>query len=71
MRSVTSPFSVNLKALARRFLSTCCRRLLSVCMALDSAGSVSTLKPRPRDSATWRKLRSTYSARSAKARSPT
>ena len=71
MRRVTEPDSVNLKALASRFFSTCCRRLASVCMPRGRPGSTSIVKSTPRWSATWRKLRSTYSVRSAKLRSPT
>ena len=40
--SETEPRSVNLKALERRFLSTCCSRLVSVWSAGGSAGSTST-----------------------------
>ncbi len=71
MRSVAEPFSVNLKALARRFFRTCCRRLVSVWMVLGRAGSVSMWKSRWRDSATCLNVRATSSVRSAKVRSPT
>ncbi len=71
MRRVTEPASVNLKALASRFLSTCCSRLASVCMPRGRPGSTSMVNCRFRDSATWRKLRSTYSVMSWKLTSPT
>ena len=59
MSSATVPFSVNLKALDRRFLRTCCRRLASVCIAAGRPLCSSRMKLRPLFSATWRKVRST------------
>ena len=60
-RSCTPPCSVNLKAFESRFFSTCCRRFESVLMLRSSLGSICTLKPRLRFSASWRNGRMTMS----------
>ncbi len=57
MVSRTEPCSVNLSALESRFLSTCCRRLASVCMISDPSELPSSIvKSRPLPSATCRKV---------------
>ena len=55
---LTLPSSVNLKALDRRFFSTCCRRCGSVRMCRGVPGATSTEKASPFWSATGRKARS-------------
>ncbi len=69
-RSVTAPFSVNLKALDRRFRTTCCRRLSSVHIEGGRSGSTSIEKLSSLSSATWLKVRSIRSRRSEKNISP-
>jgi hypothetical protein len=61
-RSTTLPWSVNLKALERRFLSTCCTRRGSVSMARGRPGSASISNSSPLAWATWRKVRSQNSS---------
>jgi hypothetical protein len=64
MVSVTLPWWVNLKALDSRFFRICCRRLMSVTIAVGSCTPVWIRKSTFLASATWRKVRSTYSCRS-------
>ena len=51
-RSVTPPFSVNLKALPSRFFKTCCSRVASVWMARGRVGVSVTSKVRSLSEAT-------------------
>ena len=59
MVSDTWPWLVNLNAFDSRFLSTCCRRVVSVITAVGRLSASSTEKPRCLASAMWRKVRST------------
>ena len=59
MRTPTTPRSVNLKAFDKRFLMTCCRRLMSVYITGGRLLSSANAKRSLRDSATWVKVRST------------
>jgi hypothetical protein len=59
--SVTWPWCVNLKAFDSRFFRICCRRLTSVTIDVGSCRPVWIMKSTALASATWRKVRSTYS----------
>src|ERR1700757_1414703 len=61
--SRTPPWAVNLNALDRRFLSTCCSRLISVVMLRPRLGSTCTSNDSWRVSAPWRNGPATMSTR--------
>src|SRR5438876_739529 len=71
MSRATRPRSVNLKALESRLRRICWRRFESVRNAFGSFGSSVIARSSAFDSATGRNVRSRYSSRSAKVRSPT